>query len=117
MRFGHLAITVSDQARSRSFYQRWFGFLPETARTYPDGTLILRDGDGFALALHPGDGAPDDEFLHFGFSCADPGEVHDLRARLVSAGETVVEHDDEPDLVSVKVLDPDGYRVEIFWEV
>jgi catechol 2,3-dioxygenase-like lactoylglutathione lyase family enzyme len=62
MRFAHVGISVADQVRSRRFYERYFGFDPDQARNYPDGTLILRDADGFALALHPGIGAPDDEF-------------------------------------------------------
>lgn len=48
-------------------------------------------------------------FLHFGFFMADASSVHALQKRL--------EHDDEPDLVSFKCLDPDGWRVEVYWEV
>jgi hypothetical protein len=28
----------------------------------------------------------------------------------------IVECDDEPDLVSFKCLDPDGWRIEVYWE-
>jgi hypothetical protein len=28
----------------------------------------------------------------------------------------VVERDDEPELVSFKCLDPDGWRIEVYWE-
>jgi NAD(P)-dependent dehydrogenase (short-subunit alcohol dehydrogenase family) len=54
MRFAHLGITVADQVRSRRFYERHFGFDPDQARSYADGTLILRDADGFALAVASG---------------------------------------------------------------
>jgi len=69
MRFAHVGISVADQDRSRSFYEGHFAFDPRKARSYPDGTLILRDADGFALALHPSEGAPADDFLHFGYVC------------------------------------------------
>jgi catechol 2,3-dioxygenase-like lactoylglutathione lyase family enzyme len=52
MRFAHVGISVANQVRSRRFYERHFGFDPDQARSYPDGTLILRDADGFVLALH-----------------------------------------------------------------
>jgi catechol 2,3-dioxygenase-like lactoylglutathione lyase family enzyme len=31
-------------------------------------------------------------------------------------GVPIIERDDEPDLVSFKCLDPDGWRVEVYWE-
>ena len=37
---------------ARRFHERYFGFDPDQARSYPDGTLILRDADG----LHPANG-------------------------------------------------------------
>ena len=116
MRFAHVGITVADQARSRRFYEKYFRFDPSLARDFPDGTLILRDADGFALALHPGAGAPADDFLHFGYACTEPEQVRVLRGTLLANGETLVEDEDTDDFVSIKVLDPDGYRVEIFWE-
>jgi catechol 2,3-dioxygenase-like lactoylglutathione lyase family enzyme len=116
MRFAHVGISIADLDRSRRFYEGHFGFDPGTARVYPDGTLVLRDADGFALALHPDGGAPADEFLHFGYSCTDPAEVRALRERLLAAGETLVEDEDSESYVGIKVADPDGYRVEISWE-
>jgi catechol 2,3-dioxygenase-like lactoylglutathione lyase family enzyme len=116
MRFAHLGITVADQERSRRFYETYFGFDPRQARGYDDGTVILRDADGFALALHPGSGAPADEFLHFGYSCTGPEQVRALKSTLLAAGETLVEEEDVEGFASFKVLDPDGYRVEVYWE-
>jgi hypothetical protein len=28
----------------------------------------------------------------------------------------IIEHDDEADMVSFKRLDPDGHRIEVYWE-
>jgi predicted lactoylglutathione lyase len=36
--------------------------------------------------------------------------------RLRTAGVEITEDDDEPDMVSFKCTDPDGHRVEVYWE-
>jgi catechol 2,3-dioxygenase-like lactoylglutathione lyase family enzyme len=117
VRLSHVGLPVRDHERSLRFYATYFGFDPATAQTYPDGTVIVRDGDGFDLALHPvAAAAVQPEFLHFGFGVADAGAVRALQARLADDGVPIIEHDDEPDLVSFKCLDPDGWRVEVYWE-
>ncbi|MFI6078516.1 VOC family protein [Actinoplanes sp. NPDC051343] len=117
MQLGHLGLPVRDYERSLTFYATYFGFDPATAQKYGDGTVIVRNADGFDLALHPTAAAiTAPEFLHFGFMMAAPGEVRALRQRLAEQDVPVVEEDDEPDLVSFKCLDPDGWRVEVYWE-
>jgi catechol 2,3-dioxygenase-like lactoylglutathione lyase family enzyme len=117
MRLRHLGLPVSDYERSLRFYATYFGFDPATARSYPDGTLIVRDADLFDLALHPAPAATAPSgFLHFGFAMADAGAVEALRARLEADGVAVIERAAEPELVSFKCLDPDGWRVEVYWE-
>jgi catechol 2,3-dioxygenase-like lactoylglutathione lyase family enzyme len=113
----HLGLPVRDQERSLRFYQRYFGFDPAGARRYPDGTVIARNLDGFDLALHPGE--PPGRlpaFLHFGFKLASPGDVRGLLARMEADGVEVPERWDEPGYVAFKCLDPDGWRVEAYWE-
>ena len=46
----------------------------------------------------------------------DPDEVRALRGALAREGVEIVEFWDEPDYVSVKCRDPDGYVVEAAWE-
>jgi catechol 2,3-dioxygenase-like lactoylglutathione lyase family enzyme len=117
MRLCHLGLPVHDYERSLRFYTTYFGFEAATAQSYPDGTVIVRNADRFDLALHPASEAPPaSTFLHFGFAMADPERVRALRARLEADGVPVVERDDEPELVSFKCLDPDGWRVEVYWE-
>jgi len=77
-----LGLPVRDQERSMRFYATWFGFDPHGARRYPDGTVILRNPDGFDLALHPGQAPEQPAFLHFGFQMPDAGAVHELLARM-----------------------------------
>jgi catechol 2,3-dioxygenase-like lactoylglutathione lyase family enzyme len=117
MHLSHLGLPVRDCRRSIRFYARYFEFDPDTAQSYPDGTVIVRNPDGFDLALHqvPEVGASPG-FLHFGFAMADPDAVRALKERLVRDAVAVIEGDDEPQLVSVKCLDPDGWRVEVYWE-
>ena len=113
----HLAIPVSDQERSRRFYERYFGFGARPARRYDDGVLMLYDRHGFALALGPAaEPVPRPAWMHFGVSLADRAAVHALRDRLLADDVELVEQWDEPDYVSVKCRDPDGYIVEASWE-
>jgi catechol 2,3-dioxygenase-like lactoylglutathione lyase family enzyme len=113
----HLGLPVGDHERSLRFYATYFGFDPATARSYPDGTVIVRNADRFDLALHPSPEAPPPStFFHFGFGMPDADAVNALRVRLERDGVPIIERDDEPGLVSFKCLDPDGWRIEVYWE-
>jgi len=114
----HLALAVHDQERSRRFYETYFGFGARPPRRYDDGVLMLYDADGFSLALGP----TDEEirlprFLHFGKRLRSPEDVRRFRDRLAGDGIPIVEEWDEPEYVSVKCRDPDGYVVEASWEL
>lgn len=113
----HLAIPVRDQQRSRRFYERYFGFDAREPRQYDGGVLMLYNAAGFALALGPVATPPEPPaWMHFGLSLPDRDAVLALRDRLRSDGVELVEEWDEPDYVSVKCRDPDGYIVEASWE-
>jgi len=117
MQLRHLGLPVRDSQRTIRFYARYFGFDPETAQSYPDGTVIVRNADRFDLALHPSaEAGPTSSFLHFGLAVANPDAVRALQSRLLRDGVSIVESNDEPGLVSFKCLDPDGWRVEVYWE-
>ena len=117
MQLAHLGLPVSDRGRSLQFYATYFGFIPSTAQSYPDGTTIVRNSDGFDLALHPAPGStPPSGFLHFGFGMDDAASVRAMREQLERDGVRIIERDDEPELVSFKCLDPDGWRIEVYWE-
>ena len=114
----HIALAVSNQARSRGFYETYFGFDPGTAMVAEDGVLLIEGPDDVVLAL----GETDEpiqlpSFLHFGFrSAGGPEEVHAFRDRLAGDGIEIAEFADEPEYVSVKCKDPDGYVIEFAWE-
>jgi catechol 2,3-dioxygenase-like lactoylglutathione lyase family enzyme len=116
MTVDHLAIPVADQTRSRRFYETYFGFDARPARRYDDGVLMLYDATGFALALGPNEfREPRPSWMHFGARLASREAVLELRDRLARNDVDLVEEWDEPDYVSVKCRDPDGYVVEAFW--
>jgi catechol 2,3-dioxygenase-like lactoylglutathione lyase family enzyme len=112
----HLALAVSDRDRSRRFYERYLGFEAEPSPR-EDGALMLHNASGFALALGP----TTEEirlpaFLHFGMGLSTPDEVRTFRDRIAADGIEIVGEWEEPEYVSVKFRDPDGYVVEVSWE-
>jgi catechol 2,3-dioxygenase-like lactoylglutathione lyase family enzyme len=113
----HLAIPVRDQERSRRFYETYVGFGARPARLYDDGVLMLYNADGFALALGP---SPDPiarpSWMHFGMGLPSRDDVLTLRERLIGDGIELIEDCDEPDYVSIKCRDPDGYIIQASWE-
>jgi catechol 2,3-dioxygenase-like lactoylglutathione lyase family enzyme len=117
MYLNHLGLPVRDERRSQLFYAAYFGFDRANAQEYEDGTVIIRNTDGFDLALHPvGHVEPSPAFLHAGFRAGRPAEVRTLLERMEADGVTIVERDDEATYVAFKCLDPDGHRIEVYWE-
>ena len=113
----HLALPVSDQERSRRFYESYLGFDAQPARHYDDDVLMLYNDDGFSLALGPtAEPIRLPTFLHFGIHLSSPDSVRGFRDRLAADGVAIIEEWDEPDYVSVKFRDPDGYVIEAAWE-
>ena len=113
----HLAIPVRNQVRSRRFYETYFGFGARPAKRYDGDVLMLYSAEGFALALGPStEPVARPSWMHFGVGLPGREDVLALRERLVGDGVELVEEWDDPDLVSIKCRDPDGYIVEAFWE-
>jgi catechol 2,3-dioxygenase-like lactoylglutathione lyase family enzyme len=115
MQVNHLHLRVSDIARSREFYERFFGLREHV---WHGDVLFMTDEARFDLALAPGD--RDERFppwFHFGFRLASGAHVRHLFDHLTRAGATIVqaleEHDD---LVCFRCADPDGYVIEVYWE-
>jgi catechol 2,3-dioxygenase-like lactoylglutathione lyase family enzyme len=114
MPLNHVAMTVSDRERSAVFYATHFGM---TTRVHADEhLLIVGSEDGSLLALV--EGPPVVPRLprtnHFGFQLAVGDDVRAARRRLRDAGIAETEWQDDGRFVRVQVLDPDGYRVELY---
>jgi catechol 2,3-dioxygenase-like lactoylglutathione lyase family enzyme len=117
MKIEHLALAVRDPAVSCAFYLETIG-LDAHAREEKWG-IQLDFPDGFLMALIRDDPVPADviDRVHFGCSLPRREDVAATRDRLRRAGVPEVEWCDEPDYVSVKVADPDGYVIELSYEV
>lgn len=114
MPLNHVSLTVADPERSAAFYGEHFGL---TERVFADAhLLILGAEDGSELALSDAEAVPVDlpRTNHFGFRLADGPAVVAARERFRAAGLTEVEWQDDGRWVRVQILDPDGYRVEVY---
>jgi catechol 2,3-dioxygenase-like lactoylglutathione lyase family enzyme len=118
MHLSHLGLPIRDLRRSQRFYSAYFGFDSAAAQEYGDGTVIIRNADGFDLALHPVEHVePSPAFLHAGFKAAQTPDVRALLERMEADGVTIAERNDEEAYVVFKCLDPDGHRIEVYWEL
>jgi catechol 2,3-dioxygenase-like lactoylglutathione lyase family enzyme len=117
MPLNHVALTVTDPERSAAFYGEHFGLVETIMK---DGHLwILGAADGSELAISDSEPMPPElpRTNHFGFRLADAAAVHAARERFRAAGVTEVEWQDDGNWVRVQILDPDGYRVEVYTQV
>lgn len=113
----HLALTVRDPRKSADFYLSVIG-LDGDAREEPWGYRVnLRDG--FMLALIRGEPLPTglSGAVHFGCPLPRRERALEVRERLRQAGVREVEWEDSEDYVGVKVEDPDGYVVELSYDL
>lgn len=112
MRLNHVALTVADRTRSAAFYGQHFELAD---RVHEDEhLLILAAPDGALLALSEGTPPADPTAFHFGFQASDGDQVRAARARLRAAGVPEAEWQDDGRFVRVQVVDPDGYRVDLY---
>ncbi len=111
MRLNHVALTVTDRERSAAFYAEHFGL---TRRVHDDEhLLILAGGDGSLLALSEGTPPALPRTNHFGFQLDRKEDVGAARERLQASGVDELESQASGP-ARVQVLDPDGYRVELY---
>jgi catechol 2,3-dioxygenase-like lactoylglutathione lyase family enzyme len=114
MPLNHVALTVADRDLSERFYGQHFGLTETVYRD--EHLLILADDQGSELAVSDAEPVPADlpRTNHFGFRLADGAAVRAARERFRAAGLTEVEWQDDGRFVRVQILDPDGYRVEVY---
>jgi catechol 2,3-dioxygenase-like lactoylglutathione lyase family enzyme len=111
----HLHLHVRDVERSQRFYEHHFG-LREHVR---HGEIVfLCDDRGFDLALAPdADPAALPAWFHFGFRLDRKEAVRDSHRRMAEAGVALTRPLlDEPGYITFQCADPDGYRIEVYWE-
>lgn len=114
----HVALAVRDVDRSSQFYQDVFGAI-EVYRQ--EGSVQLQTPgarDVLVLEEDPEHAGPGGGIAHFGFRLVSPDDIDDARRAVETAGGTVREQGEfvpgEPYLFA---FDPDGYELEIWYEL
>jgi catechol 2,3-dioxygenase-like lactoylglutathione lyase family enzyme len=118
----HLALRVTDMARSRAFYEGLLG-MKLVWEPDPDNVYLSAGSDNLALHQIPSDSLTtyrqEGQFLdHFGFIVASPLEVEQWHEALRQAGVPIVKpparHRDNS--VSCYIADPDGNVIQFLYE-
>lgn len=105
----HLALAVTDQEKSRRFYESYFGF---DARPRGGTTTVCSCSttptDSHSPSVQQTSRSSCRSFCTSGSTWQVANVVQSFRDRLVADGVPIVEEWDEPNYVGVKCLDPDG---------
>jgi catechol 2,3-dioxygenase-like lactoylglutathione lyase family enzyme len=110
----HVALAVTDPDRSLAFYRDVVGI--EARVRAEDYGFVLETSNGVSFTLFRGQPPPDVGEFHIGVTRPDSAAVRSERARFAASGVDEHEWNDEPGYTSVKIVDPDGYLVEVSWE-
>jgi len=122
--FTHVAVTVSDLARSTAWYADLFGSAPVLdedveAGAFHHTVFALGGGNLFGLHTHeaPGTARFDERspgLDHVSFACGDRGELEKRSVRLDELGIAHGEIVDAPYGSGLSFRDPDGIALEFF---
>ncbi len=109
----HLALHVSNLDKSRRFYTEVFGMKEAF---HEPGEAFLWCGEDL-LALHEsGQGRIYPDAFHFGFKVRSRRQVEAWRDWLVKNDIIIEKEHDVEEYKGVRVRDPDGYEIEVFYE-
>ena len=114
----HIALAVTDPERSLRFYQAVLGVVP----VYREANFIQAQTPGSRDVLvferkeaHAGKAGG---VAHFGFRLADPRDIDSAAEAIVAAGGRIRDKGEfVPGEPYVFFFDPDGYEVEIWFEI
>ena len=114
----HIALAVRDPDRAARFYEEVFGAV----RVYQDAGFVQVQTPGsrgvIVFEKAPDRAGKHGGVIHFGFRLTDPGDLVAAAAAVERAGGTVKDQGafvpGEPYLFAA---DPDGYEVEIWFEL
>ena len=115
----HVAVAVDDVHRTLQFYQKVFGM---EVMYLHEGFLQLRTpGCNDILVFEENTGRPAGEsagIAHFGFRLKAPGDIEGFEEKIVSAGGIIISKGEfVPGSPFIFFRDPDGYEVEIWYEL
>ena len=114
----HVALAVSDPRKSLQFYQKVFGVVAVyeqddfiQAQTPGSRDVIVFEKNAHIAGKRGG-------IAHFGFRLERAEDITQALEAITSAGGTIREHGEfVPGEPYVFFADPDGYEVEIWFEI
>ena len=114
----HIAIAVKDLDQSRAFYQKVF----EVKVMYHKGDFLQVTTPGandiIVFEKKKADYGKTGGIAHFGFRLRDAKDIDEMAERIKSAGGTIIDKGEfVPGEPYVFFKDPDGYEVEICYEL
>jgi catechol 2,3-dioxygenase-like lactoylglutathione lyase family enzyme len=114
----HVALAVRDPQRSLRLYQRVLGVVP----VYQDQAFVQAQTpdsrDVLVFERKPSLAGRAGGVVHFGFRLQRPGDIVRARSAIRAAGGTIRETGEfVPGEPYVFFRDPDGYEVEIWYEL
>ena len=114
----HVALAVRDPQRSLCFYQAVLGVIP----VYEQDDFVQAQTPGSRDVLvferRPHQAGTAGGVVHFGFRLRQPEDIIQALAAIQAAGGTIREHGEfVPGEPYVFFTDPDGYEVEIWYEL
>lgn len=112
----HISLAVRDPERSMRFYRDVFG----AQEYYRDQESIQARGPGhdiLAFQRDPDGAGKSGGVSHFGFRLVSPNDIDAAVDDAVRAGGQLLERGEHsPGFPFAYVADPDGYRIEIWFE-
>jgi len=114
----HIAIAVKDLDQSLAFYQKVF----EVKVMYHKGDFLQVTTPGandiIVFEKKKADYGKTGGIAHFGFRLRDAKDIDEMAKRIKSAGGTIIDKGEfVPGEPYVFFKDPDGYEVEICYEL
>lgn len=114
----HIALAVRDPQRSLRFYRGVLGVIP----VYEQGDFVQAQTPGTRDVLvferKPRQAGRAGGVRHFGFRLQRPADIVQALAAIRAAGGTIRDHGEfVPGEPYVFFTDPDGYEVEIWYEL
>ena len=115
----HLAVAVADIGRTLKFYQQVFGMQ---VMYHHNGFLQLTTpGCSDILVFEEEKDKPIGEtggIAHFGFRLKDSKDIAEMIDRIIAAGAIIVDKGEfVPGSPYVFFKDPDGYEIEVWYEL
>jgi catechol 2,3-dioxygenase-like lactoylglutathione lyase family enzyme len=113
----HIALAVKDPARSLEFYRRVLGVVPVYRQK--DFIQAQTPGSRDVLVFEKGrGGGKSGGIAHFGFRLTRAADIRKALTAIKTAGGRIKSHGEfVPGEPYVFFSDPDGYEVEIWYEI